>query len=117
MVKNLALELSIADYCLYFKWVGDKLFLSVNWVDDIIMACSDESIIVGKKKKLAETFELDDVGPMNEFVGCKIEHDRDAATMKFSQPILIQSFGDEYELPTKTTGGTPAAPGTNIAGL
>jgi hypothetical protein len=114
MTDKLELERSIADYCLYYKWINDKLFLSINWVDDIIMAYGDEAVIVSKKAKLSETFEIDDIGPMNEFVGCKIEHDREAGTMKFTQPILIQSFENEFELPTKTTGGTPAAPGTTL---
>jgi hypothetical protein len=112
MTDKLKLERSTADYCLYYKWLGDRLFLSVNWVDDIIMACSMEAAILEKKRVLSETFEIDDIGPMKEFVGCKIEHDRERATMKFTQPILIQSFGDEFPLPTKATDGTPAAPGT-----
>ena len=45
MIKNLKLERSTADYCLYYKWLDDRLFLSVNWVDDIIMACSMEAAI------------------------------------------------------------------------
>jgi hypothetical protein len=49
---------------------------------------------------------------MQEFVGCKIEYDWAAAQMSFTQPILIQSLEDEFTLPGKRTGGTPAAPGT-----
>ena len=32
MTKKLKLDRSKVDYCLYFKWFGDKLFLSVNWI-------------------------------------------------------------------------------------
>jgi Reverse transcriptase (RNA-dependent DNA polymerase) len=99
MMDELKLERSIVDYCLYYKWIGDKLF-------------ADLSVIEEKKKVLTKTFEIDDVGPMKEYVGCKIEHDQASARIKFTQPILIQSFGDEFTLPPKKTGGTPAAPGT-----
>jgi Reverse transcriptase (RNA-dependent DNA polymerase) len=47
MMDELKLERSIVDYCLYYKWIGDKLFVSISWVDDMIMACanlSDERI-------------------------------------------------------------------------
>jgi Reverse transcriptase (RNA-dependent DNA polymerase) len=112
MMDVLKLDRSVADYCLYYKWIGDKLFLSVSWVDDMIMASANLSIVEGIKNSLTQTFEIDDVGPMKEFVGCKIEYDRAAAQMSFTQPILIQSFNDEFTLPPKRTGGTPAAPGT-----
>jgi Reverse transcriptase (RNA-dependent DNA polymerase) len=112
MMEVLKLDQSTADYCLYYKWIGNKLFLSVSWVDDMIMACANLSIVKGMKKSLTQTFEIDDVGPMKEFIGCKIEYDQAAAHMSFTQPILIQSFNDEFALPTKRTGGTPAAPGT-----
>jgi hypothetical protein len=49
---------------------------------------------------------------MTEFVGCCIDHDWSNSTMKFLQPILLQSFVDEFELPARATGGTtPALPG------
>lgn len=78
----------------------------------MIMASGDEKVIGVKKKELQGTFDIDDCGPMKEFVGCKIEHDRENGTMKFTQPILIQLFTDEFELPTRSANGTPAAPGS-----
>jgi Reverse transcriptase (RNA-dependent DNA polymerase) len=84
MMDVLLLDRSTVDYCLYYKWISDKLFLSVLWVNDMIMACSDLSIVEGMKKLLTKTFEIDDVGPMQEFVGCKIEYDRAAAQMSFT---------------------------------
>jgi Reverse transcriptase (RNA-dependent DNA polymerase) len=114
MINELDLERSVADYCLYHRWIGDKLFISINWVDDIILACPDESVVLDKKKKLEETFEIDDVGPMTEFVSCHIDHDRSKSTMKFLQPVLLQSFVDEFELPARATGGTLAPPGVSL---
>jgi hypothetical protein len=75
MINKLDLERSVVDYCLYHKWIGDKLFISINWVDDIILEYPDKSVVLDKKKKLEETFEIDGVGPMTEFVGFHIDHD------------------------------------------
>ena len=54
-------------------------------------------------------FECEDCGEMKEYVGCKIE--RDGRTLKFTQPVLLQSFSDEFELPSRRYN-TPAAAGT-----
>jgi hypothetical protein len=36
---------------------------------------------------------------MLEYVGCKVEHDRTNHWMKLTQPVMIQSFKDEFVLP------------------
>jgi hypothetical protein len=41
-------------------------------------------------------------------------HDQSKSTMKLLQPILLQSFVDEFELPASATGGTPALPGVSL---
>jgi hypothetical protein len=41
-------------------------------------------------------FECDDMGELNEYVGCKIDRDEDS--VKFTQPVLIQSYEDEFYL-------------------
>jgi hypothetical protein len=71
----------------------------------IILACQDKL-----EKKLEGTFEINDVGPMTEFVVCLIDHDQSKSTMKFLQPSLLQSFADKFELPARVTGGTPTLP-------
>ena len=57
------------------------------------------------------TIFLDEVGELSEYVGCKIDYDREKGIMKLTQPVLIQSFVDEFELPERKFG-TPAAPGS-----
>ena len=47
---------------------------------------------------------------MDEYVGCKVNIDRERVSMHITQPVLLQSFEDEFDLPTKTTE-TPAEPG------
>jgi hypothetical protein len=47
---------------------------------------------------------------MNEYVGCKVE--RGIAFVKLTQPILIRSLTDEFNLPDGRAPNTPAEPGT-----
>jgi hypothetical protein len=55
-------------------------------------------------------FNCDDLGDMAVYVGCKIEQDQSEGSLKFTQPVLIQSFQDEFKLPTENYE-TPAEPG------
>jgi hypothetical protein len=36
---------------------------------------------------------------MKEYVGCKVEHNRQERWIKLTQPVMIQRFEDEFELP------------------
>jgi len=105
---------STADPCLYFKRTSDGLMMILSWIDDNLIIGS-ESAVPKVKKDLMSRFECDDCGEMREYVGCKIE--RTGRKLKFTQPVLLQSFVDEFELPTRTygspaIGGSVLVPGT-----
>jgi hypothetical protein len=61
------------------------------------------------KEQLMERFDCDEIGELTEYIGCKIE--RGEGWMKLTQPVLLQSFEDEFNLPDTKTPNTPAAPG------
>ena len=45
-----------------------------------------------------------------EFVGCKLE--RDTKKLRIMQPVLMQSFADEFNLPEGSAPTMPAEPGS-----
>ena len=49
------------------------------------------------KQQMIERIDCDDVGEMKEYIGCKI--DRKGGQLKLTQPVLLQSFIDEFHLP------------------
>ena len=59
-----------------------------------------------------EVFICDDVGTLKEYSGCKVDYDQQAGSMKLTQPVMVQSFKDELELPEGKASNTPAIPGT-----
>ena len=56
-----------------------------------------------------QRFDCDNVGEVNKYVGCKIE--RGNGFIKFTQPVMIQSFDDKFKT-TKKKLSTPAQAGT-----
>jgi hypothetical protein len=47
-----------------------------------------------------ERFDCKDCGDIEEYVGCKIVRTKNS--LKFTQPVLMQSYNDEFELPKKS---------------
>ena len=45
-------------------------------------------------------------------MGCKIDRNLEEGWIKLTQPVLIQSYTDEFDLPEGETPKTPATPGS-----
>jgi hypothetical protein len=74
---------SKADVCLFFQWTATGLLLYMSWVDDILIAGKKEDVLRAKRS-LAQHFTLDEQGEMFEYVGCKVEHNRQQRWMKLT---------------------------------
>ena len=65
-----------------------------------------------EKDSLSEHFKCDDVGELEDYVGCKIDIGRNEKKMTISQPVLVQSLFDEFgDIPQGRLVNTPALPG------
>jgi hypothetical protein len=64
------------------------------------------------KAELMKIFACDDQGEMTEYIGCKIDYNKNDRYMKILQPVLIQSFEDEFGVSSGEPIATPAVPGT-----
>ena len=109
--RNMNYERSKADPCLYFAWTVYGLILWLSWIDDCVCAGKTEGVLMAKKQMM-DRFDCDEVGEMKEYVGCKIDHNFDERWIKITQPVLLQSFQDEFDLPDTKPPKTPAEPGT-----
>jgi hypothetical protein len=77
-------------------------------MDDCLMMGPQVEILKVRDGLLSQ-FECDDVGEMLEFVGCKVER-KPGYLRLITQPFLIQSFEDEFDLPDGRALRTPAEP-------
>merc|ERR1712127_842330 len=107
-MKDMGMKRSNADPCLYYNWSENGLALMVSWIDDNLIV-GNEKVAAETKAKLMARFECSDEGELKEFVGNKIDRTTDGG-LKFTQPVLIQSFDDEFDLP-KQKFTTPAKAG------
>jgi hypothetical protein len=108
---SMGYERSKADPCLYSYWFKGRLVLWMIWVDDCFIA-GDKARVLQEKERMKQLFDCEDIGEMTEFVGCKVEYNLEGKYMRLTQPVMIQSFVDEFDLPTDgPIPNTPAETG------
>ena len=106
-MKDMGMLRSTADPCIYFDWSQRGLVVIASWIDDNLIVGSKEAVS-HTKEALMSRFECEDCGELDEYVGCRLT--RTDGAVKFTQEVLIQSFVDEFEIPSKKYA-TPAKPG------
>ena len=113
-LKTISMTRSKADPCVYYKWTDKGLMIWSSWVDDI-MSCGHRDDVIQGREALKQHFDLDEIGDLTEYVGCKVEYNKEEGWVKLTQPVLLQSFEDEFELPTRNYNA-PAAANTVLVG-
>ena len=102
---------SDADTCMYYKWDAEGLLVWLSWIDDFYSVGRKEEV-EESHNEMMQLFDCDDVGNMYDCVGCKIGIEEGSFT--FTQTVMLQSFKDEFELPTRAQN-TPGEPGNTLS--
>ena len=110
--RSMNFERSTADPCLYYKWTtAGFLIVWLSWIDDC--ACFGKHDDVEESRaEMNQLFECNDIGDIDEYVGCKI--DKSESGIRFTQPVMLQSFEDEFNLENVRETVTPADPGSTL---
>ena len=94
--RSVGFEKSAADPCLCFAWKTHGLVLWLSWMDDCLV-CGNETDACKAKEDMKQRFDCDDKSKMKECIGCKVE--RGDGWLRLTQPVLLNTFEDEFELP------------------
>lgn len=97
-MKHMGFKRSNCDTCLYWKKTRNGIVIWLSWVDNCLCLGPNEDVIEAKND-LTKLFDCDDTGGFDEYVGCKVEIDHELGMMKMTQPVLLQSYKDEFQLP------------------
>ena len=72
-----------ADPCMYYSWdSSDNGAIWISWNDDNL-CIGNRKVVEREVKKLSDIFKVDNVGTIEEYVGCKIDIDQEKWTLKF----------------------------------
>ena len=68
-------EMSLADSCVYCKKIDNLKIIIIFWVDDIIIAASNEQLLNVAKRSLSQNFKMKDFGKLSWFLGIEFKLD------------------------------------------
>jgi hypothetical protein len=80
----------------------------LTWIDDSIVP-GKENVVVRECAKLMSLFDCDDVGLVGEYISNKIEIGKNI--MKLTQPVLLRSYVDEFDVDKGVATNLPAKAG------
>ena len=104
-----------ADPCLYYKWdlqIGFSVWLS--FIDDMLVVC-DKVGMTQTKEKFTKAVDCNGIGPVQEYIGTKIDVDKKTKSLKITLLVLVQSLKDEFNFSeVNTKPEVPSILGTHL---
>ena len=75
-IKSFGFKENIEDNCIYAMFKNGKYIFLILYVDDILLASSDVSLLQETKKYLSSNFDITDLGEASYVLGIEIHRDR-----------------------------------------
>lgn len=94
-----------ADHCVYSQESNEGKVLIIVWVDDLIIAASDEDKLKKVKVMLAEQFKMKDLGQLKHFLG--IDFDFSDGCIKMSQEKYTNKILQRFNMSECKVRETP----------
>jgi hypothetical protein len=108
--KLMGYKRSKANPCRYYSWTPLGLVLWISWVGNCLAVGKKEAVKKAKEQMMSR-FDCNKVGELKEYVGCKVDIDVEEQSVTLTQPVILQSFEDEFELPDGLSPRTPVIAG------
>ena len=94
-----------ADHCVYARQRGSDKVILVIWVDDLIIAASDEDALNDVKVMLSERFKMKDLGQLKHFLG--IDFVQSKGCVKMSQKKYVDQILERFNMQDCKPRATP----------
>lgn len=93
-----------ADHCVYTKQAGKERAILVIWVDDLLIAASNDELLNDVKKTLAMKFNMKDLGKLRHFLGIDFKQKDGMVKMNQTRYIskVLERFGMSQCKPRST---------------
>ncbi|KAL6461003.1 hypothetical protein MHYP_G00309690 [Metynnis hypsauchen] len=97
---------SQADHCIYTKLSDKGKVILLVWVDDIVVAASNEMCLREVKEKLKSKFKMKDLGHLTHFIG--IDFTQKDGSIKMNQSKYIKDILKRFGMAECKTRATPS---------
>ena len=94
-----------ADHCVYKKDEHSGTVLVIIWVDDLIIAASDMTLLNQFKNNMKDSFKMKDLGEISYFLG--IDFTREDGKIKMSQERYLKRILEKFDMQDCKPRSTP----------
>ncbi len=101
--------------CLYKGTKKNKLVLIAVYVDDIIIGCSDKSVVLEVKAQISNEFQVIDKGQLRHFLGMEIEREGETGIIRLGQSQYIRDVLKMYGMETCKPLAVPLEAGYQVS--
>ena len=98
VIASFGFEENIMDQCIYQKVSGSKICFLVLYVDDILLATNDKSLLYEVKQFLSKSFDMKDMGDASYIIGIKINRERSRVILGLSQETYINKVLERFNM-------------------
>ena len=111
IIRNFGFKENKVDNCIYIKVKGGKFIILVLYVDDILLASSDKSMLHETKDFLSSHFDMKDLGDASYVLGIEIYQDRSRGVLGLCQKSYIEKVLKKYNMPKCASTPAPIVKG------
>ncbi|RDY12809.1 hypothetical protein CR513_02346, partial [Mucuna pruriens] len=104
VITSCGFEANVVDDCVYHKFSGSKCIFLILYVDDILLASSDTSLL--HETKLTKNFEMKDLKKASLVLGIQILRDHSQGILRLSQENYISKVLDRFDIKDSKLGDT-----------
>ena len=114
-ITSYGFSMTEGDHCLYFKIVGDKFILLSLYVDDILIASNDKSMLLEVKSWMSSKFDMKDMGNASYVLGVEIHRDRGNRTLGLSQKAYLNTVLKRFSMENCKPAHVPIVKGIKLS--
>ena len=115
IITSFGFKENTVDRCIYQKISGSKFIFLVLYVDDILLAVNDLSIMHETKEFLTKNFEMKDMGEASYVIGIEIFRDRSCGLLGLSQKAYIEKVLEKFNMNKCSPGVIPIQKGDKFS--
>jgi hypothetical protein len=86
------------DNCIYAKFRNGKFIFLILYVDDILLASSDVSLLLETNRFLSLNFDMKDLGEASFVPGIEIHRDRRKGLLRLSQKAYLEKVLKKFSM-------------------
>jgi len=113
-IKSFGFKENVEDNCIYAKFKSGKYIFLILYVDDILLASSDVSLLLETKKFLSSNFDMKDLGEASYVLGIEIHRDRKNGVLGLSQKAYLEKVLKKYNMHKSSASPAPIVKGDSF---